>query len=734
VNWRRFSWVVALFAGAIVVIALYATREGERARQAAAQSDAQPSTSPGAATRTTGGAEAPATRPAPATAASGTATAASTSAPATPPPASAATGQGRIGWYDDSIDQPLKYTIGSLDPKSGYLSQAELYSQGASIYTVKLAGYFATVDDKRLYEKDPAAYGEAQRKEPRKYQGNYSVLNPVSFGDKVYLPLMTRKLIMTFLDTKERPESAEVGLRNWRMEAPASQPADSQTIRFVCRLTRGTDWDGSQKNPVLKLVKAYTVRKNSYSIDVSLHVENLTARPIEVWVDQVGPTGVPQDDLYDDRRQAVYAKRKPDGTIQPTRRAKTEAGSMALGQPDVVGSSETNEPVLWIGEVSKFFGSVLYLVPNENERKQNLLNASDLKARFYMAPVHETADSLTFLTGVEIPSITLAGRTGDPNAAYWREVQFDLFAGPKKRDMFTGGSWLLPRSPYFQQRYKDLEYMGTIDLSGCWCAFESLALGVMWLLEVFAHWLTFGNSGLAIILLVVLVRLVLHPLTKKGQVSMNKMQKLSPKIAKLKEKHKDDKVTLQKETMKLYKEAGATPILGCLPMLLQMPIWIALWTGINAATELRHAAFIPFWLTDLAAPDALISWSFYIPLVGYSLNLLPILLTVAMYYQSKITPQMTGATTPQQAQQQKMMKWMMPILMLFIFYKMPSGLTLYVMASTFAGLWEQRVIRKHIEQKEAAAAAVETCVGMPGKASRTSRPKKPKGPFWFKHG
>jgi len=260
-----------------------------------------------------------------------------------------------------------------------------------------------------------------------------------------------------------------------------------------------------------------------------------------------------------------------------------------------------------------------------------------------------------------------------------------------------------------------------------------LSRKVIWLMSVIAG-ATFNNYGVAIIVLVLLVRLCLHPLTKKSQVSMMKMQKLQPQIQKLRDKYADDKDALNKEMMRIYKEQGATPLLGCLPMLLQMPILVALYMGINASVQLRHAAFLPVWITDLAAPDSLFSWSKSLPLIGSSFNLLPVLLCVAMFFQTKLTPQMTQPTgaSDQARQQQKMMRYMMPAMMLMFFYKAPSGLTLYIMASTAAGVLDQVMIRRHIRAKEAAEAAVETTVALPGKAARSSRPKKPKGPFWFK--
>jgi YidC/Oxa1 family membrane protein insertase len=172
-------------------------------------------------------------------------------------------------------------------------------------------------------------------------------------------------------------------------------------------------------------------------------------------------------------------------------------------------------------------------------------------------------------------------------------------------------------------------------------------------------------------------------------------------------------------------------------MLLQMPIWLGLWAAINASVSLRHAALLPVWITDLAAPDRLFSFGdgVSLPLVGvlYGLNLLPLLLAVAMVLQMKMNPQQAAPETDQ-AKQARMMMYFMPALMLFIFYKMPSGLNLYIMASTFAGVAEQYVIRKHIKAKEEAEAATETTVSAPGKKARGARPKKPKGPFWIKKG
>jgi YidC/Oxa1 family membrane protein insertase len=239
------------------------------------------------------------------------------------------------------------------------------------------------------------------------------------------------------------------------------------------------------------------------------------------------------------------------------------------------------------------------------------------------------------------------------------------------------------------------------------------------------------NYGIVIIILVFLIRLVMHPLTKKSQVSMSKMSKLGPQVEELKKKYGDNKAELNKRTMALYKEQGASPIIGFLPMLVQMPIWIALYSAIYASVALRGAAFLPVWITDLAAPDALFRFpAVTLPLFGTldALNLLPILMGVAFYLQQKLTPTQ-ASPDPQVAQQQKIMMIMMPVMFPLMLYKAPSGLNLYIMASTFAGVIEQYVIKKHIQEKEQAESL--GLVDVTSKTGGKVKKKKPKPFFRF---
>jgi len=181
------------------------------------------------------------------------------------------------------------------------------------------------------------------------------------------------------------------------------------------------------------------------------------------------------------------------------------------------------------------------------------------------------------------------------------------------------------------------------------------------------HFAVFGNYGIAILLLTILVRVIFWPLTHKGTESMRRMQALQPEMKAIKEKYKDNPQRVQQETMALYKENKVNPMGGCLPMFVQIPVFIALFTVLRSAIELRFSGFL--WISDLSEPENLFAGM--IPIVG-SLNILPILMAATMMWQQKLTPSGAG-----DAQQQKMMAVMMPVMMLFFFYSMPSGLVLY---------------------------------------------------------
>ena len=614
--------------------------------------------------------------------------------------------------------------LGSLDPRSGYKFQAELSSRGAAIRRLKLSEHFATVSDKRLYNAGPDNYERIRLQDPDKYKGHYALLAPVGQdGQSQQLALATGRLRLS-IEGESRPiANNPLDLSKWNWSCVSADlpegKTDCQTAVFEIVLHAGaTELDA---RPLLRVRKTYSLSKTDYSVDVRLTLENLSQQQLELTVEQAGATGISKESYQNDMRRAAYGRLDTEGQrVQPKLEGIGDAQKIAQGDENLIGRSSDEDPVLWVGFVNKFFGSMMYLRPVAEGR----LEAIAYGAEFYLRSAEERPGMVTYLTGVRIPKLQVK-----PGRAW--DIDFDVYAGPKRRDTFTN-----EKDESFRPLYKELNYIGTIDFGGCPCAFNWLTLAMMWLLSFFSSTVAFGNYGVAIIILVLLVRLVLHPLTKKSQVSMMRMQKLAPQMQKLKEKYADDKNALNREMMKLYKEQGTTPLLGCLPMFLQMPIWVALFTGLRAAVELRHAAFLPVWITDLSAPDALLALPWDLPFVGASFNLLPILLGIAMFFQQKFTPTTAqpGAGSDQAQQTQKMMKYMFPLMLPVLFYKAPSGLTLYIMASTFAGVLDQYFVRKHIREKEAEEAARQTTITVPGKVARTSRPKKPKGPFWVKRG
>ena len=222
------------------------------------------------------------------------------------------------------------------------------------------------------------------------------------------------------------------------------------------------------------------------------------------------------------------------------------------------------------------------------------------------------------------------------------------------------------------------------------------SVGLHWLMK-FLYGLI-PNYGVVIFLMAVLIKIVTYPLTHKSYSSMKKMQLVQPKIQELQEKYKNNKQVLQQKTMELYKEEKVNPMGGCLPMLLQLPLLYGLFIVFRTAIEFRGAPFF-LWINDLSVPDALFSFGFNVPLIGTEFSVLPILMTVLMVVQQKISG--TGAAaTGQQAQQQKMMQWLMPAMMFFLFYRFPSGLVWYYLIFNALTIVQQKfIINKQVEKE-----------------------------------
>ena len=240
-----------------------------------------------------------------------------------------------------------------------------------------------------------------------------------------------------------------------------------------------------------------------------------------------------------------------------------------------------------------------------------------------------------------------------------------FFVGPKKQSLL----W-------------DLGMKDVMEF-GMW---RWLCYPLVWVLNLFNGWIP--NFGVAIILLTILVRLIFWPLTRKSTEGMKKMQELQPLMKEIQAKYKDNPQRLQQETWQLYREKKVNPMSSCLPMLIQIPVFIALFNVLRSAVELRYAPFL--WIADLSEPEGLFaSW---FPFGG--LNLLPILMAVSTALQSYFTPS-TGD------KKQQMMMVMMPAMMLIMFYSFPSALSLYWFLSNIFSIVQMWLIRRQTAAKQA---------------------------------
>ena len=649
-------------------------------------------------------------------------------------------------------------TLGAADPKTedhetGFKFQLELSSKSAAIRKATFSN--------GLHNGRPSGFDDRDYKDPQPLV----ILSPVSRPDGGEILSMANKEFV-FVE-----QQLQLRLQDLHWESFSIEKAKdgSQTARFEATIkVQDTN------EPAIKLIKTYKVFPGRYLLECNLTIENLTSSDQEVRFNLTGPVGLGREGVRGDMRKAVggfidsgqqvkstrldanklkrpkikylkayltylnpYRKwwafwetipERKDKAQKTMENAKQEVKSMRLFSN--IGGAHP----IWISATNKYFAAILRPVPDADKNCVDWL--ADNHVEYYDPDINifksmsvdeaqkvleeEPDGDETIGVDLKIGSRTLAptGQADSAKAYY----NFQLYVGPKDKSLFDKN-----------EMYKELGFVETIDFLGCCCPssiISPLAFGILALMKWMYGFV--ANYGVVIIILVLLFRMAMHPITKKSQVSMSKFGKLAPKVEEIKKKYANNKPEMNKQMMALYREQGASPIMGFLPMMVQMPIWIALWSAIYASIELRGAPFLPFWITDLSVPDALVRFATVtVPLLNWkikSLNLLPLLMGVAMYLQQKLMPrQAAAATNPQMAQQQKMMMIMFPLFLPLVLYNAPSGVNLYIMASTFAGVFEQHVIRKHVREKEQAES--KGLVAATSKTGGKVKKKKPK-PFY----
>lgn len=381
----------------------------------------------------------------------------------------------------------------------------------------------------------------------------------------------------------------------------------------------------------LRVVRELTFNADSYLIKEKIRLINAGEQPRSV---RVGYT-VASDasNAAGGRYDSMRVAWDNDGSLSEESSGKTleSTGVQATGK------------IYWAGAMSTYF--LAAVLPGE-------INDVTVKGLL---------QKTVYRTAVEEPESMLApGQEKTLTVSYW--------LGPKERAQLTAVSEQLAKS---------------IDLG----MFSIIAKGLLWLLEFFHKYV--NNWGLAIILLTVVIKAVFWPLTAKSYASMEKMKKLQPMMTAIREKHKDNKELMNKEVMALYKTYGVNPASGCVPILIQLPVFFGLYQALLTSIELRHAPFItylPFtdklWLADLSAKDP-----FYIT---------PIIMGLTMFLQQRMSPPATDPT------QQKIMMFL-PLIFTVLFLGFPAGLVIYWLVNNILSIFQQWLMMR--KNKAAARAA-----------------------------
>jgi len=408
--------------------------------------------------------------------------------------------------------------------------------------------------------------------------------------------------------------------------------------------------------------KTYQFDKDEYLFELRITIENsvndfpaldfggyaytLTMGP------QIGPHYAKLDNRNDFRNYAYYA----DG--------KRQDPKVGMGQV-----KELDKHVTWTGIVGKYFTAIAVLDATDYRLvydSHKLVDGFDHSAISFERPVLKSA------------------KTTDT---------YRFYMGPMKKEILAN----------YNDSAKNA--FGIAGLHADEVVTSSILIG--WLATLMKYILDFfyliiPNYGIAIILLTILTKVVFLPLTFKSSESMAKMATLNPKMTEIRTRLKDKPDKMNQEISELYRREKINPLSGCLPLLLQMPVFFALYNLLNSHFELRGALFIPGWIPDLSAPESVLNFPFAIPLIGWTaLRLLPLLMVASQILSSKFT-QPSG--TPQQGgTQAKLFAYALPIVFLFILYDMPSGLVLYWTVQNILSTAQQVYINRLRKKREEAS-------------------------------
>ncbi len=572
-------------------------------------------------------------------------------------------------------DDTTPLTIGDAEDGSPYPIAMTVLPRGGAVGTAHVRDYHATVKDHVPYTLFEPVRGE---------------------GDRSLGSFVTPQLTFVVGERRIQADLAEVV---WKARRVEGEEAVELSVEVQ-------DPEGGR--PLARVTKTFAIPKQPYSEDpggrtydmrLGLRIENLTEGKFDAIVVQRGAIGIKGEDLRHEER-LMLASLLDEGAQDVKNTDRKNLMKQSSGRLSWPTEGEEAQ-VTWAAVANRYFACIVTPVGGEKEteagglvRQVDALHLTEIETN---AAGQVYGEDMTF-------EFVMKPVTIEPGAG--AEVAFDCYLGPKSKSIFDSVA-----------RYEDRGYIATITAFFYMCAPAGLSRFMMRLLDTL-HKIPPHNYGLAIIVLVLVVRALLHPITKKSQVNMFRMQRqmssLQPRIQAAKEKYGNDKMKLNQEIMDIYKDAGLNPasnFLSCLPMFLQVPIWAALWAALYSTVEMRHAPFDGWWIRDLAGPDALVTLSrpLMIPIISQyltgpitSFNLLPILLGISQVLQARFMPRGSpgaqSSSTPDQLEQQRKMMMFMSIFFVLFLYSAPSGLNLYIMASNLFGILEQWRIRKHLAE------------------------------------
>ncbi len=595
---------------------------------------------------------------------------------------------------DDQPPQPL----GGLDDPASSAMLVELTRSGAGIASIRFSNIFETVQGRLAWNR----WRSGNRSVPEPSIDDLYLLSTArdvpwasETGAGVSLTSVLGAHTVLVNDQPLALGSASV----WRVTGPGGFEAIVE------------DASGSA---VARITRTWSLR-GGHGLHLDQRIENLASGVLQVQWLQWGPPSLLVDrSRYMDTRRFRFGwelgpSRDPNAAapVQASTDVIYEYRSIADEPQQLLWptqyTADEDYHLSWFASTNRYFALAVFPALGDQGQGSRLLGSRVDEIHCQVIGEGEHAFILTGLHG--------APATVQPGDAI--DLSLGIYAGPLQRGI------LGTQQPYVSLNMRML-VLYQMSMMCAFCTFQWLADILAWLLTTLDHRVVF-DWGLAIVLLVLIVRTLLHPITKKSQVNMQRftrsMAKLKPELDKLKERCADDPKRMQREQMELMRQHGANPLhmLGCLPMFLQMPVWVALYAVLYFNFDLRQepAFFGMFqlfgdwqFLADLGAADHFfgqfdepISFFFW-NITG--INLLPFLMGGIFYIQQKyMSPQNLATMTADQQTQQKMMRVMTVVLFPLMLYSAPSGLTLYILTSSTVGILESRHIRAHIDKIDA---------------------------------